>query len=378
MRQKEYFGVGCVKILSEILLRSGFKKIFLVTGKNSFKISGAENFLKEILSDYRVIRFDNFTANPKLEEIENGIEEYKKSECDIIISVGGGSVVDVAKSINILAAQEKLPDAIIRGEEKINKKGKTLIAIPTTSGAGSEATHFAVVYIGMDKFSIAHKNILPDISIIDPQLTFNLDKKITATSGIDALCQSVESYWSVNSNTESKKYSEESIKIILENLEYAVNEPAEINRVNMSRAANLSGKSINIAKTTAPHAISYSMTSCFGITHGQAVSISLGEFLEYNYGVTEKDSVGSRSAVKNKNSIEQLIKLFRCQSVEEAKLKINKLIQSIGLKTQLSELNIKTENDLKIILDNVNYERLQNNPRAVSRENLAKILRNIL
>lgn len=377
MKQEEYFGTGSIENLEKVLSRNRSSKIFLVTGKKSFELSGAKNLLEDKLKKYEVNVFNDFSDNPKIEDIIKGMKLFVENGCDAVIAAGGGSVIDIAKSINILSAQNENPEDIVKGKSEISKRGKYLIAIPTTSGSGSEATHFAVVYIGKKKFSIAHKSILPDTAIIDPQFTFNLNSEITATSGIDAFSQAIESHWSVNSNDESRRYSREAIKIIFENLETAVNNPSEESRVNMSEAANLAGKAINITKTTAPHAVSYSMTTYFGIPHGQAVSITLGEFLKYNYEVSDKDITGNKSVNEIKNSINELIEMAGGKKVDEASRKITELMKKINLCTTLSELKIKPT-DLDLILDNVNLERLQNNPRKVTREGLEQILRNIL
>jgi len=378
MIQEEYFGTGSIETLSKIISEHKSKKTFLVTGKKSYRSSGAENLLNKFLKYSEVFQFNEFSENPKLEDIESGIEQFKKSGGEIVIAVGGGSVIDIAKLINILSCQCKDAINYVEGRANILKKGTTMIAIPTTAGAGSESTHFAVVYENKEKFSVAHEYILPDISIIDPQLTFSLPPKITATSGIDALSQAIESYWCVNSNEKSKSLSEEAIKLVLKNLSAAVNDPQIENRVNMSKAANLAGKAINITKTTAPHAVSYSMTSYFGVPHGQAVSLTLGEFLMYNYEVTDKDFSDKRGAAYVKKSLNELIKIMECRNIDEAKEKITQLMIDIGLKTKLSELNINSENDLKLIEENVNLQRLQNNPRKISKEGLKIILRNIL
>ena len=155
-------------------------------------------------------------------------------------------------------------------------------------------------------------------------------------------------------------------------------DPDDTARFNMSLAANLAGKAINITKTTAPHAVSYSMTSYFGIRHGQAVSITLGEFLEYNNGVNEKDIAGNKSVEEVKRTTKELISMFGSNDAVEAKLKIKELMQSIGLKTRLSELGIQRDEDLKLIISKVNLERLKNNPREVTKESLEKMLKNIL
>lgn len=379
MKQTEFSGAGCIENLKEILEKINSKNIFLVAGKNSYRTSGAEKILSEIiLKDKTVTFFNDVTGDPLIETIIKGMDIFIESECDAVIAVGGGSVIDTAKSINILSSQDADPRSVIKGEVKIVNMGKPLIAIPTTSGAGSEATHFAVVYMKKEKYSLAHEYILPDYSIVDPVLTYHLQPNVTATSGIDAFSQSVESYWNVNANEESKRYSKEAITLILNNLNTAVNEPTKESRANMSAAAHLAGKAINITKTTAPHAVSYAMTSYFGIPHGQAVCITLAEFLEYNYNVTETDSAEGLSMTEVRNNIKDLIRLFNCSDPAQAKKLITDLIGSIGLKIKLSELNITSENDLKLICESVNLERLKNNPRNVTKESIAKILKSIL
>ncbi|MBK8551379.1 MAG: phosphonoacetaldehyde reductase [Ignavibacteria bacterium] len=378
MNQSEYFGKGCIDNLSKILSDLSSVNIFLVRGKKSYTLSGAEEILNELLKNYSVTYFNEFTESPKIEEVIKGMDSLIETECDIVIAVGGGSVIDIAKSVNILSSQEERPESIITGRSKIINKGKPLIAIPTTSGSGSEATHFAVVYIGKQKYSLAHEFILPDYAITDPQLTFNLPPDITAASGIDAFAQAIESYWNVNANEESKKYSAEAVTLILDNLIRTVNTPDEESRISMSKAAHLAGKAINITKTTASHALSYSMTTNFGTVHGQAVGITLGEFLEYNYNVSGKDLNGRKSLSEVKNNMDELLKLLGCKNVTEGKTIIKELMLKTGLKTKLPELNIKTEDDLKLIINEVNLERLQNNPRKVTVEGLEEILRNIL
>ncbi|MDQ3194436.1 MAG: phosphonoacetaldehyde reductase, partial [Bacteroidota bacterium] len=366
MNQKESIGNGELNRLSEILDIKSDDKVFLVTGKKSFAISGAEKIITEHLKKNDYTRFSDFEENPKLEDIKKGIHVFKEKRYDLILAVGGGSVIDIAKMINIFSFQAETPEAIIRDNSKIKNKGKHLAAIPTTSGAGSEATNFAVVYKDKEKFSAAHEYIYPGTVIIDPELTYSLSPAITATSGIDALSQAVESYWNVNATEKSKTYSAQAIILINENLSKAVNTPDNASRFNMSLAANLAGKAINITKTTAPHAVSYSMTSYFGIPHGQAVSITLGEFLEFNCGVNENDIVGKKSIGEVRKTLEQLSGFLGSIDPVGAKLCIKELMRGIGLKTKLSELGIREEKDLKMIIKNVNLERLKNNPRRVS------------
>lgn len=378
MECKEYSGIGCILKIQEILKEINSRNIFLVRGKHSFESSGAQKILEEILKGYNINYFSDFSENPKLTDVIKGMDSFIETESDTVIAVGGGSVIDIAKALNVLSFQANSPELILKGESEIARKGKPLIAVPTTSGAGSEATHFAVVYSGNKKYSLAHEYILPDYSVTDPRLTYNLPKEITAASGMDAFSQAVESYWNINANEESRRYSSEAIILILENLHSAVNEPDEESRINMSKAAHSAGKAINITKTTGPHAMSYILTSNFGIPHGQAVCISLGEFLQFNYELTDNEVNGNKTVSEVKENIDELVKLTGCRDVPDLKRKINELIISAGLKTKLRELNISGDDTINLILENVNTERLKNNPRKVTKENIKDILRKIM
>ena len=278
---KEYIGLGTIKSLVEIFDTVAPNYVLLVTGKDSYASSGASSLVEPYLSGFKCTRFYDFYANPALEDIEKGIQIFRKVSPDIVVAVGGGSVMDMAKAINILSQNEGNAREYIEGKE-IVQKGKPLVAIPTTAGSGSEATHFAVAYINGRKYSLAHHSMMPDWAIADPEFTYRLPKKITAATGMDALSQSIESLWSLKATEESKRYARESAVLVLQNLRQAVNEPDSISRDAMMRAAHLSGKAINISKTTASHAMSYPLTVHFGIPHGHAVALTLPRLVVFN------------------------------------------------------------------------------------------------
>ena len=169
-------------------------------------------------------------------------------------------MIDMGKLINVFSSHTKKRVEIIKGKKKLNKRLNTFIAIQTTAGSGSEATHFAVVYYKNKKYSLADKNLIPDLAIVDFFFTKSLNKYVTACSGFDALSQAIESYWSVNSNAKSKMFSEKAIKILKKNLVQVVNRPTRKNREAVMLASHLAGKAINITKTTAPHALSYKIS----------------------------------------------------------------------------------------------------------------------
>jgi len=365
MNQKEFFGVGSVKNILSILQENKSKKLFLVTGKNSFESCGAEEKINILLSSYNITYFNDFSPNPKLEEINKGLLEFKRSGCEIIAAIGGGSTIDVAKAIKLFFYKES----------NINIP---LIAVPTTTGTGSEATYFIVYYIGKEKQSIGDPAItLPDYSILDPQFIFNLPKKITADTGIDALAQAIESHWSIYSTVQSKKYSTEAIKLIFSNLEKAVNTSDKKSKENMLLAANLSGKAINITKTTACHSIAYPITSFFNIPHGHAVGLTLSNMLLYNSQLSDKECNDPRGADYVMSSIQEIVALTQSNGITEAKDKIEQLMRNIGLETRLSNLGLsKADIDL-IIQKGFNPDRVKNNPRVLTSQALKRILENI-
>ncbi|MDP2696298.1 MAG: phosphonoacetaldehyde reductase [bacterium] len=363
---KEYFGLDSAKELATILRQLKAQKIFLVTGKRAYHSSGASEVLDPILASYEVAIFNDFEENPKIEEVKKGIELFKQSGADVVLAVGGGSPIDMAKLINILAAQGGNPSDYIRGESKITNPDKPIIAIPTTSGTGSEATHFAVVYINGQKYSLHDDHILPDYAIVDPKLTFSLSPEITAATGMDALSQAIESYWSIQSTEESKSYSRESITLAIANLAMAVNEPTNDVRIAMSKAAHLAGKAINIAKTTAPHAISYALTSNFGVPHGHAVGVFLPGLLAYNSEVGDDDISDRRGLGYVRQTMEEIFSLLGAENADGARNKLIDLMKKIGLETRLGHLGLKSTEDIELIVNNVNSERAGNNPRALT------------
>jgi len=287
MEQTIIRGQGSINNLTEILRQNRPGHIFLVTGHDSFAASGAETLLRKIISPFPTTRFSDFEVNPKLEDITKGFELFKKSGSDYIIGSGGGSVIDTAKTISVLACNHGNAQDFVKGKKALSDDKIPTIIIPTTAGTGSESTHFSVVYIGKTKYSLAGEAMLPHVAVLDHGFTHSLSPRITASTGMDALCQGIESFWSVNSTDESRRFSEKAITFALSSLEKAVNDPDDASRETMILASNYSGRAINIAKTTAAHAVSYPFTSYFNIPHGHAVALTLPHFIEFNHEVDE-------------------------------------------------------------------------------------------
>ena len=376
--QKEFIGFDSIKQLENILYKYRPKKIFLSTGRASYEKCGAKDILEPMLDRFSLVRFSPMDKIPVIEDIERGIEIFNNQHCDFVIAIGGGNVMDTAKSVNLLSSNTgRLGDYLLK-KKRISHKGKPLIAIPTTAGTGSEATRFGVVYMEKKKYSLEHDFLLPDYVILDPQLTMTLPKYITASTGIDVLCQAIESYWSIHSTETSKSYAKEAIKIVTANICDVTNHPSRKSRDLLLRAANLAGKAINLSKTTACHAISYPMTSFFGIPHGHAVALTLGAMLEYNYHVAEEDLLDHRGKGYVENIMKELFSLLGVKGSVEANHKIRDMMIAVGLEFRLSRLGIKNNEDTELIIKNgFNPDRVNNNPRKLTERALRNILKEI-
>ena len=373
MSQKEFIGVGCINSIKEIIEETRAKKILLVTGKQSYVSCNAKSWIDKILNNIYTEQFNQFKVNPKLDDAYTGVRLLKNTKFDLVIAVGGGSIIDMAKLINILAVQ-KDSDLVkyINDNTLITEKGLPLVAIPTTAGTGSEATHFSVVYVDNVKYSLAHHFMLPNYAIVDAELSYDLPLHISAASGMDALSQAVESYWAVKSTEESKKFASKAIISILKALQGAV-EGEKKYRIIMSKAAHLAGKAINITTTTAPHAISYPITTYYGLQHGHAVALTLGYFFEINYNFQDADIVDHRGAGYLRKTMKELYVMFGVSSASECKEKWYHLMEKIGLECNMESLGILSEYKIKKIIDSINLQRLSNNPVCVNKNKFKEI-----
>ncbi|TCO07872.1 phosphonoacetaldehyde reductase [Natronoflexus pectinivorans] len=353
---------GAIRELRFILKRIGAQKVFLVTGRNSYALSGAKSEIENQLSDFNCVEFKEFQVNPDLEDVEAGVKLFEKENCDVIIAVGGGSAIDVAKLINYYH-HSSLEDLSANSLENKEFSPVSLICIPTTAGSGSEATHFAVIYVQNIKHSIADTKLMPVQTIIDPTLHYSQTPYQKAVSGIDAFAQAIESLWNVHSTDESVEYAEQAIKTIWLNLEKAVLENDENAHWALALGANLAGRAINITKTTAPHALSYGFTKALGLPHGHSVALSIPFFIKYHAGIQEAECNDNRGAGHVKQVIDRIAFLLDVQT-EALSREVFLFFERLGVSVKFSELKISKQL-FKEIAKGINYERLKNNPGKV-------------
>jgi len=370
-------GDGAIDFVAEALDELDARKVFLVVDREAYACSGAAQAVESALAHRGVTRFDRFHSNPLLSDVEEGLKHCRADRFDTILAIGGGSAVDMGKMLSIFARQEDTPRTILRDGGCMEHPALPMVAVPTTAGTGSEATHFAAVWNNHAKFSVAHASMLPDYAAVDPRLTYSLPPEITASTGLDALCQAVESLWSVGATQQSCDFALRAVELIMAHLQDAVHRPTPAARRAMSEAAHLSGRAINISKTTASHAISYTLTAHFGVPHGMAAAMTLAPMLAYNAEVSDRDCLDPRGPAQCCERIHHLITLLGCADVEEAQARLVDLLEEVGCPRRLSEIGIRDRQQRRFVAERVNQERLANNPRALDIDAVLELLEQI-
>ncbi len=362
MKQNTVIGRTAYKKLPEILSELSVKKYLLVCDRAFDFLGIADDIISPELS---FVRFDSFTPNPLYEDVCVGVERYKKEGCEAIVALGGGSSLDVAKCIKLFlgcSEQDGASGNFLFGEYRNSQI--PLIALPTTAGTGSESTRYAVIYYKGEKQSVTHESIIPDFALICPDFLKTLPLYQKKCTLLDALSQSIESFWSVNSTEESREYSARSIELIVKyKNEYLFGDSDEAREGIMS-AANLSGRAINITQTTAPHAMSYKLTSLYGLPHGHSVAISLPYVWEYmieNVGLTS-DKRGPEYLQK---TFDEIASSLSCKSPLEAVAYFKKMLSELEIFAPNAE---NREADIELLTASVNPTRLKNNPVPLSYE----------
>ena len=283
---------------------------------------------------------------------------YKEQKCDSIVAVGGGSVIDTAKGVRMLLSQNKEDINELMGNEILNYgKHIPFIVVPTTSGTGSEVTIVAVIEdkIKNLKMEFISYFLLPDVAVLDPEMTMTLPKKATASTGIDALCHAIEAYTCIQKNPLSDAYAISAIKIIMDNIEIAVkNGENKKARLSMANASLLAGISFSNSMVGLVHAIGHSIGAVSKVPHGDAISILLPYVMEYNFDVVKEEYAKIAlytipEECINKSEEERAVLL-----IGKVKSLIKKLNEETGLPKRLKDVKINKNDFEKIAQTSIN------------------------
>ena len=358
-----------------------FKRVFLVAGKSFSKLPIGKE-IEEIFSDLGIssYHFSAFQANPRLEEVEAGIDAYSAFQGDSILAVGGGSALDTAKCIKLFAGLSKEQSYL---EQEFRENDIPLLVHPTTAGTGSESTHFAVIYKGGEKCSVEHESIYPKYRIEDARSLRSLplyQKKVTL---LDALSHAMEAIWSKYSNEDSRAYGQKAISLILTNYKAylslenkndakvqgkasSAEDPSQSVLESIAEAANLAGKAIAVTKTTAGHALSYKLGSLYQLPHGLATAM-VNRAL-YPFMCREK------SRMIHPENLLFLAKCFLAETEEEGAKRYLEILEDLEI---IPTLSVKA-GDLENLVAAVNPERLSNHPIALREEDIRLLYKEIL
>tara|TARA_B100000482_G_scaffold191066_1_gene175428 strand:+ start:600 stop:1778 length:1179 start_codon:yes stop_codon:yes gene_type:complete len=370
------FGNGTSKsCVSEISQKLG-QNILFITDKDLMSLKLTEPTLIELKKlSSKVEVFQDVEADPSLKTLMNAIEIGKKNKITGVIGFGGGSSMDVAKLTSlILGSNENIEEAW--GVSNAKGPRLPLILVPTTAGTGSEVTPISIITVGEEeKKGVSSPIILPDIAILDPELTVGLPAHTTAATGIDAMVHAIEGYASANKNNNpiSKMIAVEALKLLGGSIEKAVFEGSNIEaRGNMLLGAMLAGKSFANSPVAAVHALAYPIGGTFHVSHGLSNSLVLPYVLRFN-------SVDNKATKDYSELAPFLFPDIDMSKGSQAICKefidrLENLSKKLGLPQKLREVNIPKEACKKMASDAMKQTRLLvNNPREVTENDALNI-----
>ena len=362
-------GKESYKHLTDILKTLASRKFLLVCGKKSFEALNIHEFIDNESPEY--IRFSDFSPNPKYEQVCKGIEAFNGNGCDAIVAIGGGSAIDVAKCIKLFCRMDSNENYL---KQDFVDTEIPLIAVPTTAGTGSESTRYAVIYYNDEKQSITHQSIVPDYAVLDSSLLKTLPIYQKKCAMLDALCQGIESWWSVNATDESKEYSKMAVETIMQNWRQYIFDEDEHAAEQIILGSNYAGRAINITQTTAPHAFSYKLTSLYGIPHGHAVAICLPVIWLFMLNHMDK-CIDSRGTSYLSDIFMEIAYAMGVNSPSVAIELFREMLCEMELKQPVS---IYRDQELYVLSSSVNPVRIKNNPIALDDGVIVKIYNNVI
>ena len=364
--------------LGEIVVecrRRGWRKIMLVCGRTSFEASGAAAMLPDLEAVASVTPWSGFAPNPDSRVLHEGLLRLRDIEPDAVVGVGGGSAMDMAKLLAGFAGDDPgATEALVRGERAGETRRVGLCLAPTTSGSGSEATHFAVVYIGEDKFSVVGTALYADLVVLDPGLAVSGSPRQRAGSGIDAVCQAIESLWAGAADERSRRVARHALRLLLPCLASFVEAPDARSARAMCLGSHLAGRAIDTSRTTAAHALSYALTKRYGVDHGAAVALTLAPLMEVHAAAAPPRLRPGTTPEQHAAAVASILRALGAGSGEEAARRFRYLLTRIGLPTRLAEVGLTSADARQQVARSVNLTRLGNNPVALSEDDLIGIL----
>lgn len=329
---RSVYGAGALSSLPGLLAG---RRALLVTFPEA-RALGLVSRIEALLGDRLAGVIDDVRPNPDVAELKALYESFWRDDggAEVIVAIGGGSAIDTAKALMVGTAGGSFDDLIAllsSGKPFVPAKTKTLIAVPTTAGTGSEVTPWATIWDrdAQKKYSLHLKETWPSVSIIDPELMLSLPASVTLQSGLDALSHALESIWNVNANPVSDTFAVAAVHDILDTLPKLMERLDDIElRGRMALAALKAGMAFSNTRTALAHSISYDMTLRYGLPHGIACSFPLPMVLLRALGQrADRDAVLARAL----------------GPLDAAPQRLAAFIEKLGVKTRFSDYGVSEE-----------------------------------
>lgn len=370
-------GEGCINNVPDIISKEHASRIMVFTDKG-IRATGLLDVLTGILNgttaEYRI--FDDLTPEPAYQDVERVMDEAAGYDGDLIIAIGGGSVMDAAKLCSVLKGADYTVRDLLQDPTIAQKQIKTLM-IPTTCGTGSEATCNAIVAIPEEqsKKGIVNDNMIPDYVFLDPQMIRRLPQSIIAATGVDALAHVVECYTSLKATPFSDTYAMAGAKLIFHNIREAYNDADNMEaKSNMMLGAFYGGVAITGSGTTAVHALSYPLGGKYHIAHGVSNAILFAHVMEFN-----EDACKDRLAALCDGVFPELAARSVDDKADYMIAQIADIVRATNIPTDLNQFGVKMEDLDFLVAAGADQKRLLvNNMKELSLEDIRNIYLKVL
>lgn len=367
------FGVGTLARLPALVdeVAGAGARIFLVTGRRSLRASGVLDRMLDALGRSRVTLFDQIPPFPPPDLVDQALGDCRRARADVVVAIGGGSALDVAKAVAVLAvhdgpARNYATSAGHAPAHVFERPGLPVIAAPTTSGSSSEVTPFAALWDMAAKRSLhlVSPYLFPKVALVDPELAHGMDRELAAVTGLDAFTSAFESYWSREAGPLSDALNLEVIRLYVRHLERSCTDGDLESRSACALAATISGMAYSQSRPNVCHAVSSPLTLFWGVAHGQAVGLTLPAFLAWN-----------APAIPEKLS--PLWAALGVGDLAEAVQRITALMARCGLVTRLGGVGVRAE-DVERLVEHMRWDRTAVLPRPLGRDDVRAIFQALL
>lgn len=280
------FGVNAIDLAGRYAKNFGATRVCLVSDPGVMQAGWAQRVADSLMAEgLEYVLFSQLSPNPRSEEVMQGARIYAENRCDVIVAVGGGSVMDCAKGIGIVSANG-LNVLQFEGVDNVPYPMPPLVCIPTTSGTSADVSQFAIINNEFERVKIAiiSKSVVPDVALIDPSTLLTMDNYLTACTGIDALVHAIEAYVSNAASAFTDIYAREAIALVATNLPMCLASPANmLAREKMMLGSLYAGLAFSNASLGAVHAMAHSLGGYLDLPHGECNAMLLPHVVNYNY-----------------------------------------------------------------------------------------------